>query len=434
MPNIRPFEIALIASFIIAALIGVFFLATHKTDTEKDQALYGSSFMIWGTIDEQVMTAFLKKVVDEDDALKVVQYRRIDPRSFESELVNAIAEGRSPELILIPHTFLAQLRTKLQPIPFTTFPERTFRDTYVDGAAIFMPSDGVYGFPIAVDPMVMYWNRDLFSSSGLAQPPKTWESLINETAPAITRTSDRREVLQSAMSFGEYVNVAHAKEILSMLFIQAGSTIVNEQGKSYAVTLNQSTTGGLMPGESVLPFYTQFANPEKALYSWNRSLPLDRTAFLQNTLALYFGFGSERTAIERESPNLNFDMTEVPQGSGATIRRDYGEFYAFAIPRGSRNPTGAHAVATLFGNAQNATYIANGLGMAPVHRAELGTAGADLYKGILYQAALIARGWLDPNPDQSAAVFRQMVEEAATSEGRLQQIINDAAHRLQALF
>lgn len=434
MPNIRPFEIALIASFIIAALIGVFVLATHKSDTEKNQALYGSSFMIWGTIEEDVMTAFLKNAVSKEDALKVVQYRRVDPRSFESELVNAIAEGRSPELILIPHTFLVSLRTKLQPIPFTTFPERTFRDAYIDGAAIFMPSDGVYGFPIAVDPLVMYWNRDIFSSSGLAQPPKTWESLVNEAAPAITRVSDQRAVLQSAMSFGEYVNVAHAKEILSMLFIQAGSTMVNEQNKSYTVTLNQSTTGGLMPGESVLPFYTQFANPSKALYSWNRSLPVDRTAFLQNTLAMYFGFGSERTDIERESPNLNFDMTEVPQGSGATIRRDYGEFYAFAIPRGSRNPTGAYAIATLFGNEENAKLIADGLGMAPVHRAQIGATGGDLYKGILYQAALISRGWFDPQPDLSASVFRQMVEEAATSEGRLQQIINDAAHRLQTLF
>lgn len=434
MPNIRPFEIVLIASFVIAALIGVFVLATHKSDTEKNQALYGSSFMIWGTIDEDVMTAFLKNAVSKEDALKVVQYRRVDPRSFESELVNAIAEGRSPELILIPHTFLVSLRTKLQPIPFTTFPERTFRDAYIDGAAIFMPSDGVYGFPIAVDPLVMYWNRDIFSSSGLAQPPKTWESLVNEAAPAITRVSDQRAVLQSAMSFGEYVNVAHAKEILSMLFIQAGSTMVNEQNKSYTVTLNQSTTGGLMPGESVLPFYTQFANPSKALYSWNRSLPVDRTAFLQNTLAMYFGFGSERTDIERESPNLNFDMTEVPQGSGATIRRDYGEFYAFAIPRGSRNPTGAYAIATLFGNEENAKLIADGLGMAPVHRAQIGVTGGDLYKGILYQAALISRGWFDPQPDLSASVFRQMVEEAATSEGRLQQIINDAAHRLQTLF
>jgi hypothetical protein len=161
---------------------------------------------------------------------------------------------------------------------------------------------------------------------------------------------------------------------------------------------------------------------------------VDRTAFLQSTLALYFGFGSERAAIERESPNLNFDMTEVPQGSGATIRRDYGEFYAFAIPRGSKNPNGAYAIATLFGNAENAKLIADAMGAAPVHRAQISATGGDLYKGILYQAALIARGWLDPDPEGSASVFKQMVEEAMTSQGRLQQIINDAAHRLQALF
>lgn len=434
MPKIRPFEIALIALFVIAAFIGLFVLATHKSDTQKKQALYGTSFTIWGTVDEQVMADFLKDMVSQDDGLRVVQYKKMDPRTFTSDLTNAIAEGRSPELILIPHEFLASIRSKLQPIPFTAFPQRTFLDTYIDGAGIFMLSDGVYGFPVAVDPLVMYWNRDLFSSNGIAQPPKTWESLVSQVAPAINRVTDQRQVTQSAMSFGEYVNVLHAKEILAMLFLQAGSTLVNEQYKSYEITLNKSTTNGLIPGESVLPFYVQFADPTKALYSWNRSLPLDRTAFLQNTLALYFGFGSERGAIAQESPNLNFDMAEVPQGEGATIRRDYGEFYAFAIPRGSKNPTGAYAVATLFGNAKNAQKLADALNMAPVHRSQIGATGGDIYKGILYQAALIARGWLDPNPAQSASVFQQMVEQTRVSGGRVQQIINDAAHQLQALF
>lgn len=434
MPTIRPFEIGLIVAFIIAALVGLFVLSTHKSEENKAQALYGTSFSIWGTADAEAVNGFIHNLAETNDALKVVQYRQVDPRTFESELTNAIAEGKSPELILIPHTFLASLRTKLQPLSFETFPERTFRDTYIDGAAIFMLSDGVYGFPVAVNPLVMYWNRDIFSSSGLAQPPKTWEELVGTVAPLITRVDDRRTISQSAMSFGEYANVLHAKEILSLLFLQAGSTIVDEQNKAYAVTIGRNTTGGLPPGESVLPFYTQFADPTKQLYSWNRSLPTDRTAFLQGTLAMYFGMGNERTRLDEENPNLNFDMAEVPQGSGATIRRGYGDFYAFAIPRGSKNPAGSYAIATLFSNAQNAQVLAKGLFMAPVYRAQMNAAAGDLYAGILNQAALIARGWLDPDPIGSASVFRQMVEEVMISSGRIQQIVNDTVHRLEALF
>jgi hypothetical protein len=72
---------------------------------------------------------------------------------------------------------------------------------------------------------------------------------------------------------------------------------------------------------------------------------VDRAEFLEGKLALYFGMGSERESLERDNANLNFDVTTVPQGSGATIQRNYGDFYALAIPRASKNTSGAYAVA-----------------------------------------------------------------------------------------
>jgi len=435
MSKIRPFELALIIIFVLSALIGVFIVSNRTGDPGGLTSVVGTSFSIWGTVDAEPVNAFLKEMADTDKSLQVVRYRQIDPRSFESELVNAIAEGNSPELILVPHTFLVSLRTKLQSIPFTTFPERTFRDTYVDGASIFLLSDGIYGYPFAVDPLVMYWNRDLFSSGGLAQPPKTWESFLNETTPALTRRDSQFEITQSAVALGEYVNVRHAKEILAMLFLQAGSTMVDEQNQAYKVTLNQNTATGVPPAEAVVSFYTQFSSPSKAQYSWNRAKPEDRRSFLQGTLAMYFGMGSERTALELENANLNFDMAEVPQGSGVTVRRNYGEFYAFAIPRGAKNQQGAFTVAQLFGfNAQNADMLREGLGLAPVHRSLIGSSSGDIYETILGQAALVARGWLDPDPEGSKNVFRQMIESAVANTGRTSEVISDTVHRLQSLF
>lgn len=435
MPKIRPFELTLIIIFVLAALIGVFVISNRTGGSNGPTSVIGTSFSIWGTVDAEPVNAFLKEMANTDKSLGVIRYRQIDPRSFESELVNAIAEGNSPELILVPHTFLVSLRTKLQSIPFTTVPERTFRDTYVDGAGIFMLSDGIYGYPFAVDPLVMYWNRDLFSSGGLAQPPKTWESFLNETAPALTRRDSQFEITQSAVAMGEYANVRHAKEILAMLFLQAGSTMVDEQNQAYKVTLNKNTATGIPPAEAVIAFYTQFSSPSKAQYSWNRAKPEDRRSFVQGSLAMYFGMGSERVALELENANLNFDMAEVPQGSGATVRRNYGEFYAFAIPRGAKNQRGAFTVAQLFGfNAQNADMLRKGLGMAPVHRSLIGSSSSDIYESILGQAALVARGWLDPDPEGSNGVFRQMIESASASTGRTSEIISDTVHRLQSLF
>ncbi len=432
--HIRPFEIVLIGIFVIAGIIGVIYLANYKGGDEEAKALYGESVVIWGTLSGDVMNNFLIERSTESPALKVVSYTQIDPRRFEDEFVNAVAEGRSPDLIIIPHALLVAYRTKLSPITFEKLDARTFKDTYVDGAEIFMRTDGIYGLPFAVDPIVMYWNRDIFSSSGLALPPKTWETLVSETTKAIVRTDEDLNITQSAVSFGEYGNVSHAKDILAMLFLQAGSGLVEERDSGYVVTLNQGGTNGLTPGDAVLPFYTQFTNPTNELYSWNRSKSLDRTEFLNGKLALYFGKGSEKGALERENANLNFDVAQVPQGSGATIRRDYGDFYAFAIPRGSRNGQGAYAVASLFTSPTNAQKLVDGFNLAPVHRASFAGAVQDPFKQIMYQSALISRGWLDPSPNETDTIFKKMVDEVATGRTRTKNVIMDAVYELESLL
>ncbi len=431
--HIRPFEIALIGIFAILGLVGLFYLANYEPEVTDEQLLYGSSVSIWGTFDEQVMKEVLAELSETNEALQVVTYTQIDPRTFDTDVVNAIAEGRSPDLLIMPHTLLVSYRSKLQPISFDTIPERTFRDSYIDGAEVFMLSDGVYGTPFAVDPLVMYWNRDIFSSSGLSTPPKTWESLMTQV-PSLVRVSDEFTLTQSAVALGEYANIRNAKDILSMLFLQAGTDIVEEEEGGYRVTVGENTSAGLNPADAVLNFYTQFAIPNRELYSWNRSKRLDRTEFLNGTLAMYFGKGSEKNAIERENSNLNFDIATVPQGSGLTVKRNYGDFYAFTIPRATDNIQGAYAVATLLGSPSVAQKLADGYSLAPVHRSLYTGAVQDPFKAVTYESALIARGWLDPLPRESNGIFQRMVEGVTGGSTRLKNVIMDAVQELESLF
>lgn len=431
--HIRPFEIALIAFFVIAAIVGLIVASNYSGDNSEDLP-YGESVIVWGTLDRVTMSRVLRTLSNTNKGLDAVQYIEKDPRTFDFELINAIAEGRSPDLIILPHTKLVTHRTKLQPISYETIQERTFRDRYIDGAEIFMRDDGIYGIPFAVDPLVMYWNRDIFSTSGLSQPPKTWETLLSETVGAITRVNEQRAVTRSAIAFGEYSNVQNAKEILSMLFLQAGSTMVNESMGVYRVTLDTSQQGALDPADAVLNFYTQFALSNKALYSWNRSMELDRREFLSGDLGLYFGLGSEYSELERDNVNLNFDIAPVPQDSGATILRNYADFYAFAIPRAARNITGAFGVAQYLASETPAQEIINAYGFAPALRSLHSGAQGDPVKNVTYSEALISRGWLDPNPSESDKVFQRMIERLTSGQTRVNSAVSDAIQELEALF
>lgn len=434
MLNLRPFEIVLISVFFAFAIGALVYVSLFKSTGNTDDKQFGEKVVIWGPFSSGDFNQFLTNIASSNKSFSSVTYKQVDERNFNGELLNAIAEGKSPDLIIIPHTALVTLRQTLRPISYVDYPIRNFKDTYIDGAEIFMRDDGIYGIPFAVDPLIMYWNRDIFSSSGLSGAPRTWETLVSETTPAIVRRDEKLQITQSAVAFGEYVNVQHAKDILSMLFLQSGTNIVEEQNGRYAITLGRGTGNGLPPGEAALSFYTQFVAPGNTAYSWNRSQVLDRSQFLGGTLAMYFGFGSELSTMLKENPNLNIDIAPVPQGSGATTLRNYGTFYAFAVPRASLNFEGAKKAAFALATPEYSDILASKFELAPVQRSLLGNGSTDSYRSILYQAALVSRGWLDPSPLKTGDAFREMVESVTTGRARVSQTLSETATRIELLF
>lgn len=432
MKSFRPFQIVLIGVFSALAVGGFIFLAFYNGSFDKNP--FGNSVVIWGTFENKPFRDVFQEVKDETEGFTVVQYVQKDPRTFDAELTSALAEGRAPDLVVLPHETLVKHRAKMTPISFETLPQRVFKDTYVDGAEIFMLKDGVYGLPLGVDPLVMYWNRDILSSSGVAAPPKTWEELVSVTVPRVTRKNTSLDIMQSAVALGEYRNIRHAKKILSMLLLQSGSSIVHETDRGYEVTLQKTSAEGLKPVNATLSFYTQFALPSHSNYSWNRSFEDDHLQFLAEELGIYFAAGTEYEDIARENPNLNYDIARVPQNVGETNLRDYGTFYAFSIPKASDNQRGAFLAAQILVSESVSTKLTEGLDIAPVHRAELARNAGDPYRQVLYDLALISRGWLDPEPSASEDVFRQMVEDVTSGRERINAAAADAIGRLEILF
>ncbi len=431
----RPFEIGLVAVFVIAALGGLAYLATIKGGSSSEVKAYGDAVSIWGTMDSSKVGPLIKSIGEVDKQFgAAVSYRELDERSFENDIVNAIAEGNPPDLILLPHDMLVTFRSKLFPIPFESYPVSTFQSEHIDGASIFVLPDGTYGVPVGVDPLVLYYNRDLLANAGMAEPPKTWESLLNNAVPRLTKTDNRRNLLQSAVGMGEFLNVRNAKEILSMLLLQSGISIIDAKEKTYMVTLAYSQAQGLPPAHAALNFYTQFASPTSNAFSWNRSQQFDRNAFTAGKLAFYFGFQSERTEIEEENPNLNFAVARIPQGEGVSAERNYGTFYALAIPKTGRNINGAYTAAFRMASADVAGMVAETLGVTPTLRALYGVSSDALYGSLFEDSALIARGWLDPSPKDSRSVFKAMIEEVTFGRGDAVEAISDAAVSLEELF
>jgi ABC-type glycerol-3-phosphate transport system substrate-binding protein len=435
--KLRPFELGLVIIFILLGVAALLIVANYQAPPAPPPpggAITGS-VAIWGTLPQSAVDSVLDELEKENEQYRNVSYRYINPLDFDSRLVTALADRSGPDLILVSHERLVDMRNRIQPVSFESFPLRDVKDRYVDGAEIFALNDGLYAFPIAIDPLMMYWNRDILATNGFLEAPATWEALVNTQFPEIIEKDFSRTIKLSVVAMGEYANVRNAYGVISMLFIQSGSAgvIVDEDGR-YSIQLQNRVGGGTDPLRSAVDFYTRFSKPSNTLYSWNRSLPEDRQSFVAEDLAMYFGFASEGEQIQRMNPNLNFDITEVPQSGSATVRRTYGKFYGLSVLNSSSNMSGAFAVLSNFRNQGTADQIAINSDMAPAYRTSLSAGSNDAYGRVAYMSAAVSRGWLNPDKDQTDAIFQTMTQDISENRRELSGAISDATERLEMAY
>jgi len=431
--KLRPFELALVIFFGVLLLVAVFLLANFEPDRSSDSDLpqVSGRVDVWGTLPAAGVNAWLTEIRESNESYSSVRYRYYPPADFNAVLTNALADGLGPDLILTSHEKLVEMRRRIKPISYDSFPLRDIRTTYVDGAQIFALSDGLYAYPIAVDPLMMYWNRDILTNEGFFGAPVTWESFVNDLFPTLIERDFNRTIQRSVVAMGEYGNVRNAFGILSMLLLQGGSEgVIENPANSYQVRLRSAVAGGSDPLQSAADFYTRFSKPSNALYSWNRSFSEDRTEFTSGEMVFYFGYASEARLLERLNPNLNFDVAEIPQGASATTRRTYGKFYGVSLLQSSDNPLSAINVMLALAGSSNAGQLATASGMVPAHRALVAAGSNDIYGRITYGSAAIARGWLNPNMQATDTIFETMTKDINENRRSLSDATADATSRL----
>lgn len=433
--KLRPFELALVIIFIVLGLAALALLSGYDRGTSSpDGIAISGPVQIWGTMPGNGMANMIAALADEYEAYQNVTYRYIAPAEFDERLVNALADGVGPDIVLMSHEHLVDMRRRIVPYDYDTVSQRDIRDLYVEGAQIFALNDGLYALPIAVDPMVMYWNRDILATNGFLAPPRTWEELLNVQFSELIERDFSRNINRAVVAMGEFSNVRNAFGIMSMLLIQAGTAGVIDADRGYEIRLQQSLVGNSNPLRTVVEFYTRFSQPSNSLYSWNRSLSQDRSAFVSEDLAFYFGYASEAREIERLNPNLNFDITEVPQGAASSVRRTYGQFYGLSILRTTDNANGAYAVMAQLNNPTRAATIAVDSGLAPASRQAISAGTNDTYGRVAFASAGIAYGWLNPNPQQAEQTFATMTIDVNENRRSLDQSISDGLDRLERSY
>ena len=428
MKNLSSFKLAVLFTFGFFIIIGIMVFALSKSDgTESIKA----NLVIWGTIPNDTFSNMYQASTLKKYENITVSYVKKDQNDFDADFIEALAEGVGPDIVIMREDFIYKHKTKLYTIPYESYSERSFKDKFIEEGEIFLSPDGVVAVPFMVDPLVMYWNRDIFTNNLISQPPKYWDQ-IYPIVQKTTKKDSNANVLQSTIALGEWRNITNAKEIVSMLLLQAGTPITSRSGNKIVSVLNSPLNKPVAPGQTALNFYTQFSNPTSDYYTWNRSLPTSLNMFLSGNLAMYIGFASEIFGIQQKNPNLNFDVTSVPDTRDTGKKAVFAHMYALAMTKQSKNIAAAYMAVGAFTEPVALKALESQTNLPPVRRDMLSDKPTDAFRSVFYDSALVSKSWIDPDPKGSAEVFRDMIEGVTSGKNKVFEALDLANRELSS--
>jgi len=413
MKDVSLFKIGLYVLLGIGIVFAVLIFSGKITVGKPAAAAISGNVVIWGTLPQDPM-GLMTDVVHQTYKNVNVEYVQQDPATFQANLVNALASGGGPDMILLTPDDVISNHDRILEIPYTSLPQATFQSTFIDQGSQFLTDTGVLAFPLFVDPMVMYYNKDMLSSAFTVSPPATWDDVV-ALNKKITQVDDAGKLSTETVALGSFDNITHAKDILSNLIFQGGNSIVawDPTVKAYVSQFGNASASGDSAVADALQFYTDFSNPtDAAHYSWNATLPNDETQFVAGNLAIYFGYASELASIRQQNPNLNFGVAMMPQKKGTTLKTTYGKMTGLAIMKVSKNIQLDVIVAqTMTSDSAISQYLSLDPTVEPARRDMLANSSADANQTLFYNSSIISRSFLDPDPVQTSALFQKYVNE-----------------------
>ena len=424
------FQLIILIVFIAAAVFGVLVFSGAIPLGGGDTEGGLGTVTLWGTVPSNILSSALKEFNDANQTF-VVKYVQKSSETFDKDLLEALASGTGPDMFFLPDNLVFQYTNKIFTIPYGSFPLTTFKNTFAGAGEVFLTSKGISAFPISIDPLMMYYSRSILDANGIVYPPATWDDLTG-MVPSLTKKDESNKIIKSAVALGHSGNITHAKDILSSLFVQAGNPIISEKEGVFSSVLDRAVGNFNLP--SILKFYTDFADPNSAMYSWNKSFPNSEDAFSKEDLAFYFGYASELQSLINRNPNQNFFVAGMPQIKNGTFKSTGARVTGIAISSFSKNLNTAFTAANLMASGDFASKFAVATGVAPARRDLLAVKPSDAYFPIFYGSALYARSWLDPSPRDTANIFSGMINSVLSGNLSTIDAIKDASAKMQLLL
>lgn len=413
---------------------------------------------VWGTQDDSDAFDEIIASYKQLHPFITVNYHKFRLDEYESELLNAFAEDRGPDIFFVHNTWIKKYESKLTPMPAQitmVFPvvqgtiqketipqERTansltlndLKNNFVDVVSRDVVSNNqIWALPLSVDTLAMYYNRDLLSNAGLTDVPKYWNRDFQQSVKKLSKQDIKGGIVQSGVALGGSQNIDRFSDILAVLMMQNGATMLSDDG---AVLFNQvpagSTDASYNPGAAALKFYTDFSNPIKEVYSWNSDLSNSLDAFIGGNLAFMFGYSYQLPIIKARAPKLNFGISSLPQIEGAAKSINFANYWVAGVSKKSKHTNESWDFIQFMAKSENVQKYLAKTKKPTALKSLINSQRQDLEIGVFADQVLTAKSWYKGfNAKVAETALGEMIDEVVKDDTKIMQSMNMAASRVQ---
>ncbi len=267
-----------------------------------------------------------------------IVYTKKNIDTYESDLINNLAAGTGPDIFAINNSWLPKYIDKVAPATDKAMTFNYYKNAFVDVAVQDFTRDRkIYGVPLYVDSLALYYNKDLLGSAGIGTPPRTWLELVQDVQK-VKRQDKYGYFTVSGAALGTNTNINRAVDILYLMMLQKGTVPYSSDGTTpqFAQSLQQDGKS-ISPGSDALSFYTSFANPLTPNYNWNYKSDYSIDAFANGRAAFLYSYSYTRQTILQKSPNLNFDVAPVPQPNLDQPAVNFSNYWGEVVSKQSKS-------------------------------------------------------------------------------------------------
>ncbi|BDR53233.1 sugar ABC transporter substrate-binding protein [Bombiscardovia nodaiensis] len=198
---------------------------SKASDVEAALKKGGSlTYWTWTNAAEPQVAAFEK-------AYPNVHVKVVNPGSGASaytKMMNAIkADKDVPDIMQIEYQALSQFYTPGNLLDLAPYGFTSLKSQYASSAWSSVAVDGkIYGLPQDTGPMALFYNKKVFDSFGISEPPKTWDEFIKDG-----------EIMQQKDPSVHITSDSGQGNLVTSLLWQAGSHAFKVDGTNVTINL-----------------------------------------------------------------------------------------------------------------------------------------------------------------------------------------------------